>query len=271
MKRAFLTLILFISGFLQLIAIENHPSGARSLALSNAFVSISDVWSTFHNQAGLAQINQLSAGIFYESRFRIDELTTTAGSVLLPAKAGTFGISFLQFGKGTYKENKIGFAFAKQLSEQFYAGIQLDYFLNRLPENSSNFGFATFEAGLIYSPNNKLFLGGHIFNPIANGIQLPEGKQKMPVVFRLGGHYQFDEMILITAETQKDTGKPLLIKTGIEFTPVQNLALRLGVSGKPVNYTFGLGYSFGKITTDIGFAYHGNLGLSPSVSIQFIL
>ena len=254
-----------------LFAIENHPTGARSLALSHAFISISDVWSTFHNQAGLTGIEQFSAGVFYESRFMVDELSLAAGSLILPVNTGTFGFSFFQFGKGSFKENRVALAFAKQLSEKFSAGIQLDYFSQRLPENNSAFGFATFEAGVIYSPNKKLFLGTHVFNPISNGIETAEGKQKSPTIFRIGGHYQFDEMILVTVETQKDLKNPFLFKTGIEFSPVQNLALRFGVSGKPVNYTAGMGYSFGKVTTDIGFSYHGNLGLTPSVSIQIKL
>jgi len=271
MKKPALTIILFIFGLSNLFAIENHPVGARSLALSHAFVSISDVWSTFHNQAGLTGIDGFSAGVFYESKFMVDELSLAAGSIILPVNAGTFGFSFYQFGKGEFKENKIGLTFAKQLSEKFSAAIQLDYFSQRLPENSKAFGFATFEAGIIYSPNKKLFLGAHVFNPISNGMETAEGKQKSPTVFRVGGHYQFDDMILVTVETQKDLENPFIIKTGIEFSPVQNLALRFGVSGKPVNYTAGIGYSFGKVTTDIGFSYHGNLGVTPSVSIQIKL
>lgn len=271
MKQPTIIFLFFVIGISNLFALENHPVGARSLALSHSFVSISDIWSTFHNQAGLAQIEGFSAGIFYESKFMVNELSLAAGTIILPVNAGTFGFSFYQFGQGTFKESKIGLAFSKQLSEKFSAAIQLDYFSQRMPENDGAFGFATFEAGIIYSPNKKLFLGAHIFNPISNGLETSEGKQKSPTIFRVGGHYQFDEMILVTIETQKDLENPFILKTGIEFSPVKNLALRFGVSGKPVNYTTGIGYSFGKITTDIGFSYHGNLGLTPSVSVQIKL
>jgi hypothetical protein len=236
MKKPALTIILFIFGLSNLFAIENHPVGARSLALSHAFVSISDVWSTFHNQAGLTGIEGFSAGVFYESKFMVDELSLAAGSIILPVNAGTFGFSFYQFGKGEFKENKIGLTFAKQLSEKFSAAIQLDYFSQRLPENSKAFGFATFEAGIIYSPNKKLFLGAHVFNPISNGMETAEGKQKSPTVFRVGGHYQFDDMILVTVETQKDLENPFIIKTGIEFSPVQNLALHRNYLMLKMNY-----------------------------------
>ncbi|NOR76784.1 MAG: hypothetical protein GQ525_16700 [Draconibacterium sp.] len=271
MKQPTFTVILLFFGLAKLFALENHPVGARSLALSHSFISISDLWSTFHNQAGIARIDKFSVGIFYESKFMIDELSMAAGSIILPVNAGTFGFSFYQFGEGSFKENKFGLGFAKQLSEKFSAAIQLNYFSQRLPENSRAFGYTTFETGIIYSPNEQLFIGAHVFNPISNGIETNEGKQKSPTIFRIGGHYQFAEMILVTVETQKDLENPFILKTGIEFSPVKNLALRFGVSGKPVNYTAGIGYSFSNITTNIGFSYHGNLGVTPSISIQINL
>jgi len=268
-KTTFLILLIFV--FVNSYSAENYPAGARALALSNSFVSVSDSWSTFHNQAALAGLENFSAGVFYESRFMVDELSHAAGSLVIPVKAGTFGFSFSQFGKGSYKEHKVGLAFAKSLTKKLSAAIQLDYLSERYPENESAAGFATFEAGVVYAATNELFLGAHIFNPIQNGFDTPEGMQKMPASFRIGGHYQFPKMVLLTVETEKITDNPLVVKSGLEFSPVKNLALRFGVSGKPVSYSAGIGFQTGKIVTDIGFNYHGNLGITPSVSIQINL
>jgi hypothetical protein len=271
MRNKICFLIFSLLAFNYANSTENYPSGARALSLSNAFISISDTWSTFHNQAGLAGLENFSAGIFYESRFMVDELSQTAGSLVIPIKSGTFGVSFSQFGKGTYKEHKIGLAFAKSLTKKISAAIQLDYLSERFPENERAAGFATFEAGIVYEATDELFLGAHIFNPIQGGIKTLEGVQKMPAVFRIGGHYQFPKMVLLIIETEKNFENPLLFKSGLEFSPVKNLALRFGVSGKPVAYTTGIGFQTGKITTDIGFGYHGNMGITPSVSIRFAL
>jgi hypothetical protein len=271
MRKPFLTVFFLLFLILKLEAIENNFAGARAMALSNAFVSVPDPWNTFHNQAGLTGVENFSTGFFYESRFMIDELSHVAGTFVAPLKAGTFGFSFSQFGKGTYKEHKLGLAFAKRLTNKLNAAIQLDYLSTRFPENENAFGFATFEAGVVYAANDNLFFGAHVFNPISNGFDLPEETQKMPVVIRVGGHYQFAKMVLVTFETEKNIENPFLFKTGIEFSPVKNLALRFGVSGKPLKYTAGIGYTVGKISTDIGFGYHGNLGLTPAVSIQIAL
>jgi len=271
MTKPFQILIFLLVGIPRLFAADNYPVGARSIGLSNAFVSISDTWSTFHNQATLAGFKSSSAGVFYESRFMIDELSLVAGSIVLPVGTGTFGFSFYQFGQNSYKEHKIGLAYTTQLSERLNAAIQLDYFSQRFPENDGAMGFSTFEIGMTYKTSEQFTLGAHILNPIKNGFKLLEGKQKMPATYRIGGHYQFSDMVLITAEAQKNTDHPTMFKTGLEFSPVQNLALRFGVSGKPVQYSFGIGYSFRKATTDIAFSYHGHLGYTPSVSIQFKL
>ena len=251
--------------------IYNYPVGARSLALSHASVSFSDVWSTFHNQAGLVGVSNLSAGFYYESKFQIDELSLVSGSLVLPTATGNFGLSFFQFGTGNFKENKFGLAFAKQLAKNLNAGIQIDYLSQIFPENTRSKGFVTFEGGVIYSVSEDLVLGAHVFNPLSGGIETLNGKQKVPAVFRFGGQYNFDKLVLLSFEAEHDNENRLLLKSGIEFLPVENLALRFGVSGKPFKYTAGLGYTFGEITTDIGFGYHGNLGITPSISLQIAL
>lgn len=253
------------------IALENHPAGARSLGLSHASVSFTDVWGTFHNQAGIAGLEGLSAGFFYESRFGVDLLSLSAASVVLPVGEGAFGLSFFQFGSGVFKENKYALAYARQLSEKWSAGIQLDYLAQTFPENARAKGFATVEGGVLFQPSEKLHLGAHVFNPVKGGIEAPAGKVEMPVVFRGGGHYRFSEMVLVAFEAQKDNQNPALLKTGIEFLPVENLALRFGVSGKPFKYTAGVGYKTGNLSADLGFSYHGNLGITPSLSVQIHL
>ena len=271
MLKTCLAISLFIFVAARLTAIEKYPSGARALALSNAIVSIPDVWGTFHNQATLATLNTFSAGVFYESRFMVDEFSHTAGTLVIPAKPGTFGVSFSQFGKGTFKEHQLGLAYARLFGKKLAAAVQFDYFSARFPENESARGFATFEAGVLFRASEQISLGAHLFNPVQAGIKTGSGLQKMPAVVRFGGHYQFPEMVLIAFEAEQQINGPLLVKSGIEFMPVKNLALRFGVSGKPVNYTAGIGYRTGKIITDIGFGYHGNLGVTPSISVQIEL
>jgi hypothetical protein len=250
---------------------ENFKAGARSLGLSNAFVSFSDLWSTFHNQAGLAGIDYAGAGFYFESKFGISYLTYSAGSVAIPLNSGVFGISCYQFGKGSFKENKFALAFARSLGKKWKAGIQMDYFTQRMPENSKAAGFATFEGGIIYQTYRQLFLGLHLFNPAEKEFDLNGEEIKMPVTVRAGGHYQFDKYLSISFEAEKDNHHSLLYKTGLEFITAEKFAVRLGASGDPFFYTAGFGYITDRINFNIAFSYHGNLGMTPSVSAEIHL
>lgn len=242
-------------GVLSVSATDNYHGGARLAALSNAAVSLTDSWSTFHNQATLANYQHFAAGIFYESRYMIDELSLAAGTVVLPALGGTLGFSFYQLGEGTYKENKMGFAYSKRLSERINAALQFDYFYMRLPENDQGLGFPTFELGMSYQTSRELCLGVHIFNPVKNGFSTNYSKQKMAAAVRLGGHYQFQEAVLLAFEIQKHSGENAQIKSGLEFSPFDKFALRFGVSGRPVQFSAGFGYVFSRISTNIAFNY----------------
>ncbi len=254
-----------------LAAIENYRAGARSLSLSHASVSFSDLWAGFHNQAGLAGVPGVAAGAFVESRFGIEELSLAAGTITVQSGEGNFALSLYRFGKGTFHEDKIGLAYARNLSGKWKAGIQLDYFSMLFPENELSTGFATFEGGILYLPTEILNMGIHIFNPVSGGITRAEGKEKMPVVFRAGCQFRLDKTLLLAMEAEKDDVHPALYKTGIEFMPVENFLLRLGFSGKPAKYTAGFGYKTGMLSADMGFSHHGNLGITSSVSIQIFI
>lgn len=261
----FLISCISMSGF----TVENPRAGAGPLALSGAFVAVPDPWSTFYNQAGLAGINSTTGAVFYSSRFGLKELSQMAGTFILPVRSGVFGFSFSQFGTGQFKEGKFGFAFAKILSQKFSAGIQADYFSSLLPENSRSKGTVTFEGGILYKPTKQLNLGIHFFNPVNAGIKTFSGKVKIATTLRVGGNYRFSEYLQTCFELERSPGAPIDFRTGTEFFACKNLALRFGVSLWPLAYTAGAGYSFGKITTDMGFSYHGNLGFTPSVSIGY--
>ncbi len=270
MKHLTVALFIQLLAFNVASAIENQYAGARAVALSNAYVSIYDTWSVFHNQAGISTIHDIKAGLYYESRFMVDEFSLMAGMVVLPTQSGVFGLSFTQFGTGTFKENKFGLAYSRQLSSKISAGIQFDYFMSKMPENKRSKGFATVEGGVIYQPTPELNLGFHIFNPVEAGLKTLNRTEKMPATVRLGGSYTFSGYVLACFEWEGNSQYDLQYRVGLEFLPAENLALRFGASGKPFIYTAGIGYTFKNMVTDIGFHYHGNLGITPAISIQFL-
>jgi hypothetical protein len=270
MKRyvALIALFLYSCG----ISAFDHPRcGARAVSLSGALVALTDPWSTFHNQAGLARFESVVGAVFYSSRFGLKELAHTAGTVVLPVKPGTFGLSYSQFGTGSCKDLKAGLAYARNLSNHITAGIQLDYLACLLPENQHAATCFTFEGGILLKASESITLGVHLFNPLHQNYKGYSSKIKVPVIVRSGAGLTLSKWLLIAFEMEKSSGIPLLFKTGFEVRSPQNLTFRLGISGEPFSYTAGFGYQIGKIISNIGFFYHGNLGFTPAVSLQYHL
>jgi len=247
---------------------ENRPSGARSAAMGNASVALSDIWSAFNNQAGVARINEAGAGFYYENRYMLKELGYKAGVFALPTKAGNLGLSFNHFGYSAYNESKIGLAFAKGFGKHIAFGVQLDYNMARLAESYGNRNFLTFEAGMLATITPKLSVGAHVYNPIS--AKLSEfNDERAPVIFRLGAAYQITDKFLVTAESEKNMDAGTDVRAGLEYRIIPQLYLRGGISTNPVANSFGAGIFIGHFILDVSASYHQVLGFSPQASLSY--
>jgi len=264
-------IIVFVLLFIPFYAIsggENRPTGARSSALGNASVALSDLWSAFNNQAGLANIETTSAGFYYENRYLLKELGYKAGAIAYPMKSGTIGLSFNHFGYSAYNESKVGLAFAKGFGKYLSFGLQLDYNMTRLAESYGTQNYLTFEAGMLANITPKLVLGAHIYNPISAKIA-DYNDERAPVVFRVGAAYSISEKFTLVAETEKNIYTDPTVSAGLEYKPNERFFLRGGASTGPSALSFGAGFLFGNFLLDISTSYHNILGYSPQASISY--
>ncbi|TVQ90189.1 MAG: hypothetical protein EA393_06355, partial [Bacteroidetes bacterium] len=91
---------------------DNYPFGGRAAGMGNAAVTLYDFWAISHNQAGLAKMQNIAAGVYFENRFLIEELNFGAGAVVYPTPSGVLGFNFTYFGFELYNESKLGLAYA---------------------------------------------------------------------------------------------------------------------------------------------------------------
>lgn len=248
---------------------EPSSGGARSAGMGGAAAGLKGFWSLQNNQAGLAALDAFTVGTFYENRFLINELGFKSIGMALPTATGTFGLSLSQFGYTCYSENKIGLAYAREFTEDFSAGIQLDYLYTHIAEDFEAFGQLSFEIGLQYALNEKIIIGAHVFNPLDIDFIDEEQREEIPSVFKLGLVYYFNDNLLITTEAEKNTMYSLNLKTGIEYTALDFMELRMGVATDPVQFSFGTGFRIRKLKLDIASSYHQVLGFSPQISLVY--
>jgi hypothetical protein len=259
------TLLFSVCSF-ALIASENQLAGARSAGMGNASVTLSDAWSVFHNQAGLARLEKITAGAYYENRFLVPELGVKALALAMPTKSGVFGVSLSQFGFSLYNESKVGVAYSMLLSEKVSGGIQLNYLNTFIGEGYGNRGVFTGEAGVQAEVAPGLIVGAHIFNPFR--VRLAHyANERIPVIMRLGLGYKISEKVLLCAETQKNSDLKPIVRVGMEYHITEQLYLRAGVSTNPSMNTFGAGLNLKNFRFDFSSSIHSVLGYSPQISL----
>lgn len=264
-----LLLILFAS--LPVLAFggnENLPIGARSVGMSHATVNVQDIWSAYHNQAGLASLTKIGGGVYYESRFTMKALSLKGGVAAVPFEFGTFGVSVSSFGYQLYSETKFGLAYAMKLSENIRIGAQLNYHRTQIAEGYGNAGYFTGEIGIQADVIEGLSIGAHIYNPTLTS-QSDYNNERIPTTIRLGAAYQFNERFVLSVEGHQNIYDRTQFRAGLEYRVIDQLYLRGGISTNPTLASFGFGVKLKNFFIDVASSYHATLGFSPQISLSY--
>jgi hypothetical protein len=259
--------VLFL--FLHLTASGSDPyrlsAGAGEAGMGYVCVMKNSFWSSFHNQASLADNTSLSIGFNYENRFSLKELGSSSAAVIIPAWKTSIGAVYSYFGYPDYKREMMGLACGLKLSEKLAAGVQIDYFSENTLGEYDNNQFVTFESGLTLIPSKNIRIGIHLFNPVPNSLR----KANLPARLRVGAGTLLSTTLFAGVEAEMSTNSKLIIRTGMEYEAAKKLWLRSGFSTDNNSFSFGLGYLTNIVKIDLGFATHEMLGITSSASLIF--
>ncbi len=262
-------IILVCIPFLAKAAGENDPAGARAAAMSNSGLCFRDIWSIYHNQAGLAYIESPTAGVFFENKFLVKDLAYAGFAGAIPFGNGALGVSYTNFGFSSYHEGNIGLAYGMRLSNTLSLGVQLNYHtFNIVAENYGKTGALTADLGFLLQVSERVSLAAHISNPTRTKLN-DYNDERIPTVLRIGAGYQISDDLLVTGDVEKDIDADVTIRGGIEYKPAEILYLRIGASSNPGLLAFGLGLDFNTFKFDLSTTYHSYLGYSPQVSLTY--
>ncbi|MCB0795557.1 MAG: hypothetical protein KDB88_12540 [Flavobacteriales bacterium] len=247
---------------------DNLPVGARFAGMGYAGLTLVDVWSIHHNQAGLAGLERPVAGLYYQQHFLSAELGHQGLAFAMPLGNGTIGVTANSFGYSLYRETKAGLTYAMRFGEGLRAGIQLDYMHVALGEGYGSTGSVTAELGVQARITEKLWLGVHLFNPNRAELGGPYN-DRIPTVLRAGLGYTFSEKLRMTGEVEKDIDRAERFRAGLEYRPIEVLYLRTGVSTGDVQGHFGVGLHFGPVDVDMAMSWRAQLGATPQVNLNY--
>jgi hypothetical protein len=241
------------------------------MGMGNAFISQFDISAAFHNQAGLAKIDSFSISLFYENLYLLKEMSSRGILVGVPTKTANFAFHYSAFGPVKWMESALSVACSKQLTSKLSAGIQINYFGMKLPEENATASSCGAEMGFIYQLSLKMYAGIHLANPFSIPIKTYSYNEKIPYRLRVGFHTLLSDNFLISAEAEKIKNCTPILKLGIEWEAIQNFYFRCGFNNGPTKLFTGLGFQYRFFKTDFAFCYHQYLGCNPSFSITFNL
>lgn len=265
--RNFVFTIIFISIF-GLFSKAQSAEGARVAGLAGTAVTLSDQFSAFHNQAGLAHITSPTFGAYYQNRFLIKELGDKGIVAATKLGAGAFAISYSSFGYSAFNQSKTGLGYGLKLSDKFSVGVQMNYHSLRISEGYGVSRSFSVEGGFIYKMNQELTLAGHIEN--ANRSQLTEyNDERSPSTLRFGASYTFSEKVVLLGQVQQTTQQKVVGSGAVEYTIKDAIVLRAGFASNPALSSFGFGWKSSTFRADIATSYHSVLGFSPQISLSF--
>jgi hypothetical protein len=248
----------------------NTHFGGRSAGLAHSSVTLSDVWSSHHNQAGLAWLENSEAGVFVQNRFLLKELNYSGFAYAHKLNSGALALSFSNFGYQLYGESKIGLGYGLKFSNIISGGIQLNYHNTRLANNYGKKSGITAELGMQAYLNDKLILAAHLFNPTRTQLN-DYNNERMATIMRLGLNYKFSKQVFATAEVEKDIDARPIFRAGIEYRASELIYLRGGVGTQPTLAAFGVGVSKSNFKLDIAASYHQMLGFTPDLSLNYLI
>jgi len=277
--------------------------GARPIGMGRAYTAIADdASSLFTNPAGLAQKKSVKFLTMWGNLMA--EVPYNVVGVSVPMWGGTIGLGYagLQVGgiresvlvngvpeltgsEGSFNNSSINLAYATDMMNipmfsklKAFSSAEAGITLKMVSQGFS--GFSSFEPvensgfdmdlGLISKISDDTNLGFSIKNLIpGNNIS----KDELPTSVNVGISRYFSKLNLLTdLDIDMDTTRNLLLRAGFEWSPSEQLKIRMGLDQKPnagstiTNLAAGIGLSFKGISFD--YAYHTFAGL-PELSTHF--
>ena len=123
-------------------------------------------------------------------------------------------------------------------------------------------------AGLLWLASRELTLGLHLLNPVPVRVSSSD-REVLPPTLCAGLAWRFVRAFQVTAEVEKDLSDKPVLRVGAEYCIGNAACIRAGFGTGPVLFSFGCGFTIGRLTIDAAGWYHQQLGFSPSVSVSF--
>lgn len=243
--------------------------GGRFTGMGNAGTALQDVYSLVSNPAGITTLKSPTASLSFERPFLGLDVKSQSALLAFPFRLGVLGYAINSYGiPGAYSNLKTGLSLARMFGPQLSLAITMNYHQLKIPSYGSNKTFSL-EIGAQYIVNENWIIGAHIDNPGSFGFK-NENYYIIPTLLHLGNSYQFSEQVLISIEGKYLFNENFDGSLGIEFSMVDWMKLRGGISVNHFQQFVGFGFAYQGFLFDTATTIHPRLGISPQISLSYV-
>lgn len=247
-------------------AVDNNPiTDARISALGDAGVSLISAVNPGSNSL----IPRNSVSVHYLNPYGIKELATVSGQLFYANRFVDLGAAVSRFGYDKFNEIRLAGAVSKRLSSRLSLGVRFNYYSLQMSSFEDRKTMITSDIGFLAVPTSKLTLGFVAEHILRTTYTTARGEFELPMTLRFGANYQLTKEFLMVGELSKATDNGALVKIGCELLPIDDVALRIGLMTNPMQPTFGVGYSPGRLAFDVASVYHSVLGFHTRFSMAY--
>jgi hypothetical protein len=274
MLMKYLYTIFFLFFFSKIVAQNNNMAlGGRAVGMGNATVAIRDEWAVSNNIAGIATLEQHSAGISYYIPFGqvAFQTASVAANYVINANSGV-GISLTRFGDKTYSEQRISLGYAHKISNVSIGGkinyvqVAVNDGLGITQGKRSTFAF---EIGGLMDISEKLSFGLHAYNINQGKLRSDNGTDRLPVILKAGASWKPIKKLFVNIEVEKDVDYKANVKFGIDYEVFKTVWVRTGLNVFPQTNSFGIGFCPKNLKFDYALVLATKLGLTHQFSLIY--
>ncbi|MEO6134745.1 MAG: hypothetical protein ABIP35_06300 [Ginsengibacter sp.] len=242
-----------------------RPVAAPYTGMGAYSLNHTDVFSFASNPAALAQIKNISLGVYGEQRFLLAATNMYSAAFSLPTNQGNFGFQADYFGYKYYNESQLGIAYSRSLGSKLDIGVKFNYYSFRIPSYQTSSAI-NFEIGAIAHLTDKLHAGIDFYNPVGGKLS-KTNDEKLSAIYKFGLGYEAGENFMISAEIIKSENIPVNVSAGVQYNFEKQFFARAGITSDNGSPFAGAGISWNNLRLDVSASYHPHLGFSPGLML----
>ncbi len=266
--------ILLLASILSILSATAQSTAVIPSGISIAGTSVSDTYNVnaFGNTANMSYVSTGEAGITFENRYLLKELSTKAVQLTYSFPFVTAGLQFSYMGYPLYHEMLAGAGFARNFADKFALGVQFNY-LNVYFTGINEYRSAFFpQFGFNLNLTQRTNLGFCAFNPFQTNIRTTIIEKRIPSIFSLGTQHFFSDDLVWRVQADKEISSFYRLATGFEYAISGFLTAKLGTYYN--NYLvmcFGAGFKLTGLCFDLNAELHPIAGVNLLSALRYKL